>query len=289
MVYHDGTLITGHSGHEIYIIDNGQRRWVPDAWTMQDLKLTPRNIKIVSDEVLDAIPETHPIESTLPAPRIPAGTLVETERAVFEVEETGLRYVNDPRLLTGVDRPDRSSVFLPEALVRPLLPAPARGPDGGGGGPAIPATIGRARSQPPAQAPAQKATVVASTAGDVHTDLGANHHMWTSAQLFSNNLLLAATRTASFTWFGGFTGGVVVAVVDANGMVIALTEQKTFGVSGTAFGNSDRFEGWSHQFPTDLMLADQAHALVPIHHWAPTWRLLGPLIEVGKFIIGAFG
>jgi hypothetical protein len=256
---------------------------------MQDLKLTPKNIKIVSDEVLDAIPEMHPIESTLPAPRIPVGTLVEIERAVFEVEETGLHYVNDPRLLTDVDRPDRSTVFLPEALVRPLLPAPARAPDGGGGGPAIPATIGQAWPQAPTQAPAEKVTVVASTAGDIHTDLGANHHMWTSAQLYSNNFLLAATRTASFTWFGGFDGGVVVAVVDANDTVIALTDQKTFGVNGTVFGNSDRYDGWSHQFPSDLVLADQAHALVPIHHWAPTWRLLDPIIEVGKLIIGAFG
>jgi hypothetical protein len=131
-------------------------------------------------------------------------------------------------------------------------------------------------------------SLLAATPGTVYKDLGANHHMWTSGELWDSNLVTATTRTASFTWFGGFTGGVAIAVLDANNIVLALTHQEAFGVNGTAFGGSDRTDGWSHQFDAALQLAGRAVTLQPIQLWAPTWRWAGPLIEIGVTLAPLF-
>ncbi|MGO4856245.1 hypothetical protein [Arthrobacter sp. 2MCAF14] len=123
--------------------------------------------------------------------------------------------------------------------------------------------------------------LIAGTAGNVYKDLGANHHMWTSAQLWDNNSLTAVTRTQSGTWFGGYTGGVVVVATDAAGTVLAKSTLHSFGVNGTVFGGSDRTDGWNEILNPGQPLAGRAVALYPFQAWAPTWRLKEPLIQVG--------
>jgi len=127
---------------------------------------------------------------------------------------------------------------------------------------------------------------VASTSGDVYRDLGANHHMWTSAQVDENGFMSAVTRTASFTWFGGFTGGAKVAVLGKDDIVIALSAEFTCGVNGTAWGNSDRTIAWNHQFGVGEV--NGAQRLAVVQYWAPTWRLFEPLVQVGKVIYHVF-
>lgn len=87
-------------------------------------------------------------------------------------------------------------------------------------------------------------TVVTST-GLVKKDLGANHWMWTHAELHDNNWVTGETRTATFTWFGGFRGQVAVTALDANDIVLAIGPTHTYGVDGTLIGRSDRTEPWS--------------------------------------------
>jgi hypothetical protein len=87
-------------------------------------------------------------------------------------------------------------------------------------------------------------TVVASV-GWVQKDLGANHFMWTHADLHDNNWLTGETRTATFTWFGGYTGQSWVIVFDANDVVLARTPAHRYGVDGTWIGVSDRTDPWS--------------------------------------------
>ena len=87
-------------------------------------------------------------------------------------------------------------------------------------------------------------TVVASV-GWVQKDLGANHFMWTHADLHDNNWPTGETRTATFTWFSGFTGVSSVVVLAENDVVLARTPTHTYGLDGTWIGVSDRTESWS--------------------------------------------
>jgi hypothetical protein len=126
-------------------------------------------------------------------------------------------------------------------------------------------------------------TILASTAGQVHSDLGANHHMWTYADLYDNDWLVGNTRTASFTWFGGYIGTMAAVVVDANTQLVGTTDQLKFGVNGTAFGGSDRTDNWS------LLLKRIGPGTVPArvliaHGWTFEARTLINLIEVYKVV-----
>jgi hypothetical protein len=121
--------------------------------------------------------------------------------------------------------------------------------------------------------------IIASTGGLIHKDLGANHHMWTSADLYDNNMIAACTRTASFTWFGGYIGTAVIIAVGPNDEYIAATEQHSCGVNGTAFGDSDRTVNWHHYFDPGLQLAGRVTRLVPVHGWRFEPRVAAKIAE----------
>lgn len=121
----------------------------------------------------------------------------------------------------------------------------------------------------------------------VHVDsfLGAGHYMTTDATLSSDGVINAFTRTRSVTWFGGFTGGVQVLMVDENGVVIGTTGQRRYGVDGTKIGRSDRTEHWTETI--DPSIANRTVKLAAIHAWTPKVnmaQIIGTAIEVGKFI-----
>lgn len=128
--------------------------------------------------------------------------------------------------------------------------------------------------------------IVASTSGNVYRNLGANHHMWTWAELDDSGFLHAVTRTETSTLFGGYTGGARVAVLNSNDIIIAITPEVQFGVQGKAFGNSDRTDGWNHQFASQEIIG--AARLAAVQYWAPTWRLFDPLVKIGAAIIALF-
>jgi hypothetical protein len=67
-------------------------------------------------------------------------------------------------------------------------------------------------------------TPFAQTAGTIHHNLGADHHMTTHATLFSNGLLIAVTTVYTFSLISGFKGGVQVVGIDGQGKLLFTTE-----------------------------------------------------------------
>ncbi|SNS00378.1 hypothetical protein [Blastococcus mobilis] len=125
-----------------------------------------------------------------------------------------------------------------------------------------------------------------ATSGGIHyKDLGANHHMWTDAYLEDDGRIHGSTRTATFTLFGGFTGGCRILVFDANMILLDVSPENTYGVDGKWIGTNDRTDYWEHYL--DLGRVGGAVTLRPAQYWAPTWRHLGTVIEIGKQVAPA--
>ena len=122
MAQQDGALITGRSSHEVYVIENGKRRWVPDAWTMQTKGLSPASLVMVDDAELDAIPLGDPLPSEVPPPKLENGAIVESESGVYRMDDGQLKKVLDPRRLMLIDgfKPE-SVTYLPDSLIRGLF------------------------------------------------------------------------------------------------------------------------------------------------------------------------
>ena len=70
-----------------------------------------------------------------------------------------------------------------------------------------------------------------------------SHRMHTTGQ-FNNQdgWVYANTRTRTWTWFGGYRGGVSFALVDRDGRIIFTSDPRehAFGVDGCAIGRCDR-------------------------------------------------
>jgi hypothetical protein len=118
----NGTLITDRSSHEVYVVEDGKRRWVPDAWTMQERGLSPSSLLIVNNDELEGIALGSPLPSTLPPPSLQEGTVIESESGVYRMEGGRLQRVLDPRELASSQGFDRDGVaFLPDAMIRGLF------------------------------------------------------------------------------------------------------------------------------------------------------------------------
>jgi hypothetical protein len=116
------------------------------------------------------------------------------------------------------------------------------------------------------------ADAILSTGDWKYKDLGANHHMWTHATLWTGNVVTGTTRTATFTWFGGFHGAVQVAILTGDDTILAKTPAFRYGVDGTWIGTSDRSEPWSHQFDPNVDYRAQGGVRLEAYHfWAPDW------------------
>ena len=80
--------------------------------------------------------------------------------------------------------------------------------------------------------------------------LGANHWMRTWGSLDpATGQISAQTRTATFTWFGGFHGATHVIFSDANDAPVYSTGLYRYGVDGTWIGTSDRTDAWWENMP----------------------------------------
>src|SRR5262245_52968715 len=119
MAVNDGDLVTGQSGHEVYLIEEGKRRWVPDTWTMKVKDLRPSDLKIVPDDELLQIPKGDAIESEVPPFPIVHGKYYETSSGVFLAKDGKLAKILDPSSLGLTDGFDsRKVTYLPDSLVR---------------------------------------------------------------------------------------------------------------------------------------------------------------------------
>jgi len=123
------------------------------------------------------------------------------------------------------------------------------------------------------------------------TDLGAGHFMSTGASMdCQSGVLKATTRTRSVTWFGGFTGGVLIVLGDVYGVAIGSTQMHTFGVDGTMIGTSDRTEFWTENI--DQNVAARATNLTIVHTWAPKVSMKEMVergIQAGKLVVEIVG
>jgi hypothetical protein len=125
MALNDGALVTGRESHEIYLIEDGKRRWVPDLWTMQELGQTPADLQVVNDDDIEEVERGDSFESTVPTPTIEDGTIVESDLGVFRAVKGKLQLVANPSLLAAEEgwnadnQPDVT--YLPGALIRPLI------------------------------------------------------------------------------------------------------------------------------------------------------------------------
>jgi hypothetical protein len=127
-----GRLVTGNTSHQIYLIEDGERRWVPDLWTMYDHGLSPAELEIISDDVLVAIPEGAELAPTVPVLTIAEGTVVQSENGAWEMRNGKLAPVHEPgsfAVSRGLVRdPDigvarTTAVYLPMSLVRAAMPS----------------------------------------------------------------------------------------------------------------------------------------------------------------------
>ena len=92
-------------------------------------------------------------------------------------------------------------------------------------------------------------------------------YMETSFALESNGTLNAVTKTWTDVKFAGFTGGVVIALTNADGIPIWATEQQRYGVDGKAIPGkkSSRTENWQAQIPPDILSKIKGYAIIQEH------------------------
>ena len=110
-----------------------------------------------------------------------------------------------------------------------------------------------------------------TTGGLMYKDMGSNKAMWTEAFLEDDGRCHGYTRTATFTWFGGFTGAMTLLVLGPDMTLLDHAPRQTFGVDGRWLGNSDRTDHW--EFLLDPERHIRATTLFPLHEWASTcWR-----------------
>jgi hypothetical protein len=257
----DGSLIKSPSGPEVYLIDGGKRRWIPDTATLLS-RWTWADIQYVSDADLNAIPLGLPYPSVLVTSQWPDGALVvgSGDPHVYVIKGGQRHWIPDPETFAadGYDWAKLDNISLAYLNAIPL-------------GTPLPSTR----------------RLIIDT-GDYH--LGANHWMHTRAGLtLGTGKFTAQTRTWSLTWFGGFHGGVSMILHDADELPLAngVISVQRFGVDGTAVGTSDRTDAW----PTPSVNLDPNEAvlvqnMVCFQAWAPDnfQTVLNKWVQAGKSV-----
>jgi hypothetical protein len=107
----DGALVTGRASHEIFVVRDGKRWWVPDAWILHAENLSPADLRILDDQELGDIPLGDVVDSAMPTPPLDDGDLVETDDYVFEVKGGKLHKILDPPELVVEGKPPESVTF----------------------------------------------------------------------------------------------------------------------------------------------------------------------------------
>jgi hypothetical protein len=88
----------------------------------------------------------------------------------------------------------------------------------------------------------------------------------------ASSSLTQVTHTQSYTWFGGFRGGSLTILKDKTGEPIWVTQLQRYGVNGTVFGNSDRWDVYTESIPAGIVASTVS--IEPQVVWAPGWRSL---------------
>ncbi len=126
----------------------------------------------------------------------------------------------------------------------------------------------------------------------------ARRYMRTEAQVSDSGALVAKTRTWTRQPAIGFTGGVDIFLVQNDGIIVAHTGIRQFGVDGfrIPFKKSDRTEVWFHTFSAEEVA--RATALDVYHLHAPRDRFNdivgeimgkgGKVLDVATYFTGRF-
>lgn len=120
--------------------------------------------------------------------------------------------------------------------------------------------------------------------------LGANHWMrtWGSLDL-AGGQIAAQTRTATFTWFGGYHGGTYVIFSDENDAPVFQTGFHRYGVDGTWIGRSDRTDAWWESMPAADTSRVSRHTIFLV--WAPDsfQTILDKWVQSGQKVASLVG
>lgn len=243
-------------GPEIYLLENGTRRWIPDALTFDSLGFDWKAVETIDESDLEKTEIGDPVPTAIPPREYPDGSfLTDDGETVYVVSGGNLRLVPDMMTFTELGGTTSGVHAISTAELR-ALPVDEQVRD----------------------------SRIRTLEVSVYTFLGAGHHMWTNAgMLTSAGRLQANTRTRTQTWFGGFTGGVEITINDRDGYIIWKSSTHRFGVDGTAIGRSDRTDYWE-EYPGQEII-DQAASLGVAHFWSPNWQQnLDRWVAVGKQI-----
>ena len=60
MTVADGTLLQGRDG-EVYVVEAGRRRPVPDPYTVRASGFDPRRVEVIADQDLESLPLGAPL------------------------------------------------------------------------------------------------------------------------------------------------------------------------------------------------------------------------------------
>lgn len=113
----DGLVVKG-SGSEVYIMENGMRRWIVDAMAFDDLALPWNRIVTVSDEDLDIYPKGR---SILAKSRYPDGMLLRGDGVkVYLVDRGSRRWITNENEFNALRLDWRAVMDVPPAKLKTI-------------------------------------------------------------------------------------------------------------------------------------------------------------------------
>jgi hypothetical protein len=121
-------------------------------------------------------------------------------------------------------------------------------------------------------APSSSAAATATISGHVRVqEAGHIQEAWSTLDTSSSSLT-QVTYTEAYNWFNGFTNGAFTILRDGAGTPIYVTHLQAYGVNGTLFGNSKRWDVYTESIPT--WVAARTASVEPQVLWAPGWGFL---------------
>lgn len=234
--YPDGTLLKA-SGPQVDMMQNHQRRWIPDPATFNYMGLDWNAIQTIPDAQWATIPA---------GPQFPSradGTLLQGSQPNVYVMQNGQRHwIPDPATFSALGYSWSDIQVVADADLN-VIPLGAQVPEGG-------------------KVVTPQFPISASRFDSLS---GCGGHMNTNVTIFSDGLLNAVTRTWEDTDLRGFEGAVAVTVLDQNQNPLWVSATHKFGVDGKWIGTSDRTDNWSDNVPPEV-LADIRYVAI-VQQW----------------------
>ncbi len=247
----NGTVVKG-SGPEVYLIDAGQRRWIPDPYTLSYYGGWGA-VQNISDADLNTLPLGPRLPSRIP---ITDGTVVKGSGPKVYVLKVGQRdWIPDPETLQQyggwnavISMSDQDLNALPEGLAIPSV------------------------------------HTIPIVSADQEDTVGWGFHMQTSIKYVkATGLLDAVTHTWATNDFVGFHGVVFAWLLDGNGLIVGETDSHTFGVDGrdVPFTQNNRLDHWTYHFDPAVPVSQTVRIqIVQMHSSGDISSLLHKVGEV---------